>query len=47
VLHGRPIASVPTADGRRLTAIFAGDELLAVAEQSGELLKPRTVVAGD
>lgn len=47
VLHGRPIAGDPAADGRRLTAVFAGDELLAVAEQVGELLKPRTVVAGD
>jgi tRNA pseudouridine55 synthase len=47
VLHGRPIAGDPPADGRPLTAVFAGDELLAVAEQVGELLKPRTVVAGD
>ncbi len=47
VLHGRPIASDPPADGGRLTAIFAGDELVAVAEQSGELLKPRVVVAED
>jgi tRNA pseudouridine55 synthase len=47
VLHGRPIAGDPPADGTPLTAVFAGDELLAVAEQVGELLKPRTVVAGD
>lgn len=47
VVHGRPIASAPAADGGRLTAIFAGEELVAVAEQSGELLKPRVVVAED
>ena len=48
VLHGRPIANdAGPADGRRLTAIFAGDALLAVAEQVGELLKPRVVVAED
>lgn len=47
VLHGRPIASGTPADGTPLTAVFDGDELLAVAEQSGDLLKPRTVVAVD
>ena len=48
VLHGRPIASnAGPADGRRLTAVFEGDELLAVAEQVGDLLKPRVVVAED
>jgi tRNA pseudouridine55 synthase len=47
VLHGRSIPSDPTASGRRLTAVFAGDELLAVAEPVGELLKPRVVVAAD
>ena len=47
IVHGRPIAGDPPADGGQLTAVFAGDELLAVAEQSGELLKPRTVVAGE
>ncbi len=47
VLHGRPIASDPPADGRRLTAVFAGNELLAVADQVGDLLKPRVVVAED
>lgn len=44
VLHGRPIPAVPTAESRQPTALFAGSELLAVAEQVGELLKPRTVV---
>lgn len=47
VVHGRPIPSSMVADGRPLTAIFAGEELLAVAEQVGELLKPRVVVAED
>ena len=47
VLHGRPIASGQTADGRRQIAIFAGEELVAVAEQVGDLLKPRVVVAED
>jgi tRNA pseudouridine55 synthase len=47
VLHGRPIAGSPTADGRQLTAVFAGDELLAVAEPVGDLLKPRVVVGED
>jgi len=45
LVHGRSIASVPPADDRRLTAVFAGNALLAVAEQVGDLLKPRTVVA--
>ena len=49
VVHGRPIQSTapPIADSREPTAVFAGDELLAVAEQVGELLKPRVVVAAD
>ena len=45
VLHGRPIPAGQTAGG--LTALFAGEELLAVAEQVGEQLKPRVVVAAD
>ncbi|MFN2571232.1 MAG: tRNA pseudouridine(55) synthase TruB [Gemmatimonadales bacterium] len=44
VLHGRPIAGGPSAGDAELTAVFAGDELLAVAQQVGELLKPRVVV---
>jgi len=49
VVHGRPIpsTSAPIADSRQPIALFAGDELLAVAEQSGDLLKPRVVVAED
>jgi tRNA pseudouridine55 synthase len=47
VLHGRPIACGTTADGRQLTAVFAGDELLAVAERAGGVLKPRVVVADE
>lgn len=45
VLHGRPIAGGQIADGGSLTAVFAGAELLAVAEHAGALLKPRVVVA--
>jgi tRNA pseudouridine55 synthase len=45
VLHGRPLPSTQVAEGGRQTAIFDGDQLLAVAEQVGELLKPRVVVA--
>jgi tRNA pseudouridine55 synthase len=47
VVHGRPIPSGETADGRRQITIFAGEELVAVAEQVGDLLKPRVVVADD
>lgn len=49
VVHGRPIqtAMPPIADSRQPIAVFAGDELLAVAEQVGDLLKPRVVVAED
>lgn len=47
VLHGRPLPSTQVADGGRQTAIFDGAELLAVAEQVGDLLKPRVVVADD
>jgi tRNA pseudouridine55 synthase len=47
VVHGRPIPGAPGGDGSRLTAIFAGDELVAVAEQAGDLVKPRVVVADD
>jgi len=45
VVHGRPIASGLNADSRSPIALFAGAELLAVAESVGELLKPRVVVA--
>ena len=47
VLHGRPIKSDPIATSREPVALFAGDELLAVAEPAGDVLKPRTVVADD
>ena len=47
VLHGRPLKSEPVADTRYPVALFDGDELLAVAEPVGELLKPRVVVAAD
>ena len=45
VVHGRPIPSGQSPDGRWQMAIFAGDELVAVADQVGDLLKPRVVVA--
>lgn len=45
VLHGRPIAGDPAGEGRGPIAVFAGDELLAVADQVGDLVKPRVVVA--
>lgn len=47
VLHGRPLKGDPIADSRYPVALFDGDELLAVAEPEGELLKPRVVVAAD
>lgn len=45
VVHGRPIHSTPLADSRTPIAVFAGEELVAVAEQAGDVLKPRVVVA--
>lgn len=48
-LHGRPVAptagtAAGTAEGGSV-ALFFGDELVAVAERSGDVLKPRVVVA--
>jgi tRNA pseudouridine55 synthase len=45
VLHGRAIQRAPMAEGREPIALFEGAELLAVAEQVGDLLRPRVVVA--
>jgi tRNA pseudouridine55 synthase len=45
VVHGRSIPGAPMADGPKPVAIFEGAELLAVADQVGDLLKPRVVVA--
>ncbi len=45
VLHGRPIAAGAPAREPRHVALFAGPELLAVAEHVGEVLKPRVVLA--
>jgi len=45
VLHGRPIQRPAVAESRAPIALFEGAELLAVAEQVGDLLKPRVVVA--
>jgi len=44
VVHGRPIRRDPIPDSRDPVALFAGSELLAVAEIEGEVLKPRVVV---
>src|SRR5438132_1580733 len=45
VIHGRPVpAGSGTGEAGRV-ALFARGRLLAVAERSGELLKPRVVVA--
>ncbi|MGH9262739.1 MAG: tRNA pseudouridine(55) synthase TruB, partial [Acidimicrobiales bacterium] len=45
VLHGRPVKADPGPGTGSPVALFDGDELLAVAEQAGDLLKPRVVVA--
>ena len=45
IVHGRPITVNPIAGSQRPIAVFSGDELVAVAEQAGDLLKPRVVVA--
>jgi tRNA pseudouridine55 synthase len=44
VVHGRPIARDPVPDTRDPVALFAGAQLLAVAEVEGDVLKPRVVV---
>jgi len=44
VIHGRPLKSDPAADRQYPIALFCGDELLGVAEQVGEQVKPRVVV---
>jgi len=49
IVHGRPIPAgpAPSPEPRAPSpvALFAGGELLAVADHVGELLKPRVVVA--
>lgn len=47
IVHGRPLQGDAIADSRAPIAVFAGEELVAVAEQVGDLLKPRVVVAED
>ena len=44
VVHGRPIERAPVPDTQDPVALFAGPELLAVAEVEGNVLKPRVVV---
>src|SRR2546426_3623123 len=52
VIHGRPVAAgnpkgLPAGRGEEgRVALFAGDELVAVAGQVGAVLKPRVVGAG-
>jgi tRNA pseudouridine55 synthase len=45
VVHGRTIPGSARAEIGQSVAVFEGGELLAVAEQVGDLLKPRVVVA--
>ncbi len=51
VIHGRPLPAgnpkgLPAGRGEEgRVALFVGDELVAVAEQVGDVLKPRVVVA--
>lgn len=42
VVHGRPL---PAIDAAERVALFAGDELVAVGERLGDVVKPRVVVA--
>ncbi|MDP3911595.1 MAG: tRNA pseudouridine(55) synthase TruB [Gemmatimonadales bacterium] len=44
VVHGRPISADPVSDTRYPVAVFAGAELVAVADREGDRLKPRVVV---
>lgn len=44
VRHGRPLPASGAAEP--MVALCAGDELVAVAERSGDLLKPRVVLEG-
>lgn len=44
VVHGRPVGRAPVPETRDPVAVFAGPELLAVAEIEGDVLKPRVVV---
>jgi len=47
VVHGRPLNVDPVPRTGYQVALFDGAELLAVADQVGDLLKPRVVVAED
>jgi hypothetical protein len=42
VVHGRPLPAIDEADR---VALFAGEELVAVGERLGDVVKPRVVVA--
>jgi tRNA pseudouridine55 synthase len=45
VMHGRPVAAGDGMGDEGRVALFAGEQLVAVAERIGEWLKPRVVVA--
>ena len=45
VLHGRSVPDGSGTGDEGRVALFAGDQLVAVAERVGEVLKPRVVVA--
>jgi hypothetical protein len=48
LVHGRPLKADRLSAGTGYqVALFDGSELLAVAEQVGDVLKPRVVVADD
>jgi tRNA pseudouridine55 synthase len=44
VAHGRPVPAADAADDP--IALVAGDELVAIAERQGDVLKPRVVLQG-
>jgi hypothetical protein len=44
VLHGRPVAAGAGTVGEGPVSLFAAGRLVAVAERSGEALKPRVVL---
>lgn len=44
VVHGRPVPAAAAVDD--LIALVAGEELVAIAERDGDLLRPRVVLEG-
>src|SRR5205807_9532555 len=47
VMHGRPIGRGPGPGTRDPVALFADGKLIAVAEEVGDMLKPRVVVVDE